>query len=91
MAIFLGKTNSGDQNFLNPLIYHRDTSLYMDLKLFGATPSGRFASILSNLPVKHYKCILFKKTTYAWDFFFVHQFEKILRKEFRALELCILN
>ena len=52
MAIFLGKTNSGDQNFLNPLIYHRDTSLYMDLKLFGATPSGRFASILSNLPVK---------------------------------------
>ena len=51
MAIFLGKTNSGDQNFLNPLIYHRDTSLYMDLKLFGATPSGRFASILSNLPV----------------------------------------
>ena len=51
MAIFLGKANSGDQNFLNPLIYHRDTSLYMDLKLFGATPSGRFASILSNLPV----------------------------------------
>ena len=53
MAIFLGNTNSGDQNFLNPLIYHRDTSLYMDLKLFGATPSGRFASILSNLPVKY--------------------------------------
>ena len=52
MAIFLGNTNSGDQNFLNPLIYHRDTSLYMDLKLFGATPSGRFTSILSNLPVK---------------------------------------
>ena len=52
MVIFLGNTNSGDQNFLNPLIYHRDTSLYMDLKLFGATPSGRFASILSNLLVK---------------------------------------
>ena len=61
MAIFLGKTNSGDQNFLNPLIYHRDTSLYMDLKLFGATPSGRFASILSNLPVKSFDQKLFCK------------------------------
>ena len=66
MAIFLGKTNSGDQNFLNPLIYHRDTSLYMDLKLFGATPSGRFASILSNLPVKYVYNFL-ESSLYQWN------------------------
>ena len=52
MVIFLGNTNSGDQNNLNPLICHRDTSDYMVLKLFGATPSGRFATILNNVPVK---------------------------------------
>ena len=51
MVIFLGNTNSGDQNFLNPLIYHRDTSHYMVLKLFGDIPSGKFASFLSNVPV----------------------------------------
>ena len=52
MAIFLGNTNSGDQNFLNPFIYHWDTSHHMVLKLFGDTPYGKFASILSNVPVK---------------------------------------
>ena len=65
MAIFLGKTNSGDQNFLNPLIYHRDTSLYMDLKLFGATPSGRFASILTVDPGED------AKVEDTWIFFIV--------------------
>ena len=51
MVIFLGNTNSGDQNFLNPFIYHRDTSYYMVLKKIGVTPSGKFASILTNTPV----------------------------------------
>ena len=52
MVIFLGNTNSGDQNFLNPFIFHRDTSHYMVLKKIGVTSSGPFASILTNTPVK---------------------------------------
>ena len=51
MVIFLGNKNSGDQNFLNPFIYHRDTSYYMVLKLIGVNPSGPFAPILSDMPV----------------------------------------
>ena len=49
---FLGNTNSGDQNFLNPFIYHRDTSHYMVLKKICVTPSGPFAPTLTNVPVK---------------------------------------
>ena len=60
MDIFLENTNFGNQNFLNPFIYHRDTSHHMVLKLFGDTPSGKFASILSNVPVK--------KTTFRTPF-----------------------
>ena len=52
MVIFLGNTNSGDQNFLNPFIYHRDTSHYMVLKKICVNPSGPFAPILNNVPVK---------------------------------------
>ena len=49
---FLGNTNSGDQIFLYPFIYHRDTSHYMVLKKIGVVPSGPFAPILTNVPVK---------------------------------------
>ena len=59
MVIFLGNTNSGDQNFLNPFIYHRDTSHYMVLKKIGVTSSGPFAPILTNTPVKCYVMKLF--------------------------------
>ena len=41
----------GTQNFLNPFIYHRDTSHYMVLKKIGVIPSGKFAPILTNTPV----------------------------------------
>ena len=51
MVIFLGNTNSGDQNILKAFIYHRDTSYYMVLKLIGVNPSGPFAPVLSNTPV----------------------------------------
>ena len=53
MVIFLGNTNSGDQNFLNPFIYHRDTSHYMVLKKIGVTSSGPFALILTNTLVNN--------------------------------------
>ena len=55
MVIFLGNKNSGDQNFLNPFIYHRDTSYYMVLKKIGVTPFAHFALILTNTPVKNGK------------------------------------
>ena len=51
MVIFLGNTNSGDQNFLNPFIYHRDTSHYMVLKKISVIPFAPFARILTNTPV----------------------------------------
>ena len=54
---FLGNTNSGDQNFLNPFVYHRDTSHYMVLKKIGVIPSGKFAPILTNASVKEYNRI----------------------------------
>ena len=52
---FLGNTNSGDQNILKALIYHRETSYYMVLKLISVNPFAPFAPfapILSNMPVK---------------------------------------
>ena len=62
-SFFLGNTNSGDQNFLNPLICHRNTSDYMGLKLFDATPSGRFATILNNVPVNMLKVRIPRKSS----------------------------
>ena len=43
----MGNINSGDQNFLNPFIHHRDTSHYMVLKKIDVTPSAPFAPILT--------------------------------------------
>ena len=51
MVIFLGKTNSGDKNYLNPLIHPRDTLHNMVLKKIGVTPSVPFALILTNTSI----------------------------------------
>ena len=57
-SFFLGNTNSGDQNFLNPFIfiYHRDSSHYKVLKKISVTPSAPFAPILTNALVKVIVC-----------------------------------
>ena len=54
MAIFLGNTNSGDQNFLHMLIYHGDTLYYNFLKK-SVLPhlESLNRSILTNTPVKY--------------------------------------
>ena len=51
---FLGEHKLWGQFFLNPFIYHRDTSHYMVLKKISVIPSGKFALILilTNTPVK---------------------------------------
>ena len=58
---FLGKTNSGDQIFLNPFIYHWDTLHYMVLKKIGVTPSAPFAPNLTNTPVKLSNIFLYNR------------------------------
>ena len=60
-AHFLGNTNSGDQNFLNPFIYHKDTSHYMVLKKIGVAPYTPFALSFINAPVKTF-CLKIEST-----------------------------